>query len=273
MNTDQELLKIISKETLKAIDTLSIVTPSIYTKAFNEKAKSHHLDISEEIQLSQEILDLECKDLIEMRENNSKNTIKLSETTSKAIDAIKHKDEQSLNEVLEETQKLKREIEALREAVYKDELTGAHNRKWLRDHYLNEESDNFKQGGSIVIIDIDLFKDINDSHGHAVGDKVLIFISNNLKKTKGDVVRYGGDEFLILFDEEVDIKEVVSKIAKINDFVTNKRLKSKNGEFKVSFSIGISQYMAKDDFDKVLEEADKKMYQNKEEMKRLQESQ
>ncbi|WP_373072882.1 diguanylate cyclase [Sulfurimonas sp.] len=269
MNTDEQLLRIISKETLEAVDSMSIVTPSVYTSVFNEKAKSHHLDISEEVKISQEILDIECRNLIEMRENNSKNAIKLSASTSKAIDAIKQKDEKSLGKVLEETEQLKREIESLREIAYKDELTGAYNRKWLRDHYLHQDDDNFTSGGTIVIIDINAFKDINDTHGHAVGDKVLIFIANNLKKTKGDVIRYGGDEFLIFFDEQTELKDVFSRITKINDFVTNKRLKAKDGEFKVSFSIGISQFKIDDVFSNILEDADKKMYENKEEMKRL----
>jgi diguanylate cyclase (GGDEF)-like protein len=268
----EKLLKIISKETLEAIDSMDIVTPSIYTKVFHEKAKSHKFDLEDEMQLSQEILDIECQNLIEMREQNKNNAIKLSTSTSKAIDAIKKKDEDSLGEVLKETQKLKREIENLKEEVYKDELTGVHNRKWLRDYLLNHHNDNFNTDGSIVIVDIDYFKAVNDEHGHAIGDKVLIFVANNLKKTKGEVVRYGGDEFLIVFGKEIALEEVVSRVDKINNFVTHKKLKAKKGEFKITFSIGIAHFKKEDIFSDVLEAADKKMYKNKEEMKRLNDS-
>ncbi len=272
MDNNDQLLKIISKETLEEIDTMPIVTPSIYTKVFNDKAKSHSLNMDDELKLSQEILDIECKDLIQMRELNQKNAVKLSSSTSKAIDAIKQKDEKSLSNVLEETQKLKREIENLREEVYKDELTGAYNRKWLRDHYLNEDNDNFTSDGSMVIIDINSFKEINDMYGHAVGDKVLIYISNNLKKTKGDIVRYGGDEFIIVFNDNTDIEDVVSSVDRVNNYITHKKLKAKKGEFKVSFSLGISKFDKGDNFSDILEIADKKMYENKEQLKELQDS-
>jgi len=269
MKNNDQLLKVISRETLESIDSMQIVTPSIYTKIFNEKAKSHSINIDEELQISQEILDIECKDLIQMREYNHKNAIQLSSSTSKAIDAIKEKDEKTLGEVLDETKKLKREIENLREEVYKDELTGAHNRKWLRDNYLNDDNDYFTSNGTIVIIDINSFKLINDEHGHAVGDKVLIFISNNLKKTKSEIVRYGGDEFIMVFNEYVTLEDVVSRVDKINEYITNKKLKAKDREFKVSFSIGISQFHKNDIFLDILEEADNKMYENKKKMKRL----
>jgi diguanylate cyclase (GGDEF)-like protein len=269
MEQNKELLKIISNETLNEIDSMSIVTPSVYTKLFNEKAQSHNYNIDDEIKISQEILDIECKNLIEMRESNSKNAIKLSASTSKAIDAIRQKDEISLNEALQEAEALKKEIEALKQLVYKDELTGAYNRKWIRDHYLHEDNDRFNSGGTIVIVDMDAFKDINDSYGHAIGDKVLIFISNNLKKSKGDVVRYGGDEFLIFFKDDIEIKEVVSRLHKIHSYVIHKKLKAKNGEFKVDFSLGISQFTTKNSFSEILEKADKKMYENKEQIKHL----
>lgn len=269
MKKDKQLLKIIANETFEAMSSVDIVTPSVYTALFNEKAKAHNFNTDDEIKLSQEILDLECKNLIEMREQNSKNAIQLSASTSKAIAAIKQKDEISLKEALEEAQKLKLEIESLKEAVYKDDLTGAYNRKWLKDKYLNKNDDNFTKSGTIIIADINDFKDVNDSYGHAVGDKVLIFIANNLKRSKGNVLRYGGDEFLILYDDSVELKDAVSYINKVTDGVNHKKLKAKSGEFRVSFSIGIAHFDTGDNFLEILEEADKKMYKNKEEIKRI----
>jgi diguanylate cyclase (GGDEF)-like protein len=268
---NKEILKIISNETIDALDTMSIITPSIYTTIFEKKAKSHHLDMDEqeEREISKDLILHECSELVEMRENNSKSVIKLSASTSKAIEAIKKKDEHSLNEVLKEAEKLRREIEALKDAVYKDELTGVFNRKWLKDHYLKSHNNKFALNGTMAIVDLNFFKEVNDKHGHAVGDKVLIFIANNLKKTKADVIRYGGDEFLIMFDDKVDAKDVFSKINKIYETVLHKKLKAKNGEFKVSFSVGISKFKQDDYFSVVLEDADKKMYENKKEIKKL----
>lgn len=271
MDKNDKILQIISNETIDATNSMSIITPSIYATLFQEKAKAHNVDIDDkdEIELSKELIHDECLNLIEMREQNNKNTIRLSSSTSKAIDAIQQKDEKSLNEVLKEAEELRREIETLKEAIYKDELTSVYNRKFLKDKYLNEDSDSFKSKGILTIVDLNYFKKINDTYGHAVGDKVLIFIANHLKKAKADVVRYGGDEFLILFDKNTTIEEAISIIDKIHESITHKKLKAKNGEFRVSFSLGISRFKQGDSFSHTLEVADTKMYENKEEMKQI----
>ncbi|MCW8838016.1 MAG: GGDEF domain-containing protein [Thiovulaceae bacterium] len=267
MSKKDKILKIISNETIDAAHSMSIITPSIYATLFEENAKQHNIDLSDEIKLSQELLSKECKSLLEIREKNNQNVIQLSTSTSKAIDAIKQKDEDSLSEVLKETEKLRREVELLKETMYKDELTNVYNRKWLSDNFL-EKNNKFKTYGILAIIDLNFFKEINDTYGHPVGDKVLIFIANNLKKTIGEVVRYGGDEFLIIFDKAISISDVSSTIDLINKNIISKKLKAKNGEFRVSFSIGISLFKKGDDFSDILEIADKKMYTHKNEIKK-----
>ena len=263
MKNNDKLLKIISNEALDAFDNMSIVTPSMYTTFFNEKAKLYNLDITDEAILSQELISKECENLLKIRDKNEQNTNLLSDSTSKAINAIKEKDENSLNEILKETEALRREIEALKTTIYKDELTSVYNRKWLKDNYFEKDSNEFINGGFLAVIDLDSFKEVNDNFGHTVGDKVLIFIANNLKKTKANVVRYGGDEFLIIFEKNSSIDDVISKMNSIQEDTISKKLKSKNGEFKVSFSIGISEFNHGDNFTSVFENADKRMYADK----------
>jgi len=96
-----------------------------------------------------------------------------------------------------------RALDALREASYTDHLTGAGNRKLLFSQGL-QLLDSTRRGGlpvSLLMLDLDFFKRVNDTHGHAAGDAVLAGFSALLRETlrKSDLfVRYGGEEFVVL---------------------------------------------------------------------------
>lgn len=99
---------------------------------------------------------------------------------------------------------------ALRGAVEKnDYLTGVYERSVLEDatrRYIAE-----KLPFSLLLVDVDNFKNINDGYGHAVGDKIIISVATMLKEVVGDrgaVGRFGGDEFIILVPDIVDYNEV-----------------------------------------------------------------
>lgn len=191
----------------------------------------------------------------------------MSKSASKAIDAIQNKDETLLQHILEETKALRQEIEALKKSVYQDELTHAFNRKWLHDNCLNEK-ENFKTNGILVIIDLNYFKQINDTFGHIVGDKVLVFTTNELKKLKVPVIRYGGDEFILIFTSSFHQKKVMNILNKIRESIISKKLKAKNDTFRVSFSFGITEFKENDELSQMIENADKAMYQDKIEIKK-----
>lgn len=193
----------------------------------------------------------------------------LSNSTSKAISAIEDKNDSILNEVLQETKELKAEIEKLKESLYKDELTNVHNRKWLHDHYIyHNSSSKFKESGTLAIIDLNYFKLINDTHGHILRDKVLIFIAMQLKKSGFDVIRYGGDEFMVMFPAHIKIDRAKKILIDIREVVISKKLKAHSSKFKVSFSLGLSAYKVDDNLSNIVEMADKDMYVDKEEIKK-----
>jgi diguanylate cyclase (GGDEF)-like protein len=262
MSYDENTLKIISNETKDAIAKLDIVTPSIYASIFSQQARKYDLAIEDEISLSTDVIEQQCSSLQKMQEKTSKSAKELSEHTSKAIEAIESKDPESLKTVLHEIKTLKKEIEKLKESVYKDTLTQAYNRKWLHDHYMSGKEELFNTDGTIVIIDLNYFKQINDTYGHIIGDKVLIFITSQLKKVTKDVVRYGGDEFILLFEDQ-DTALIHKSIDELRERVLTKKLKAHNSEFHVSFSYGLHTFQKDDIFAQILEKADQSMYEDK----------
>ncbi|MCZ6916837.1 MAG: diguanylate cyclase, partial [Gemmatimonadetes bacterium] len=89
--------------------------------------------------------------------------------------------------------------------IFEDELTGIHNRRFLHsylEHRIRWDGDDYPL--SLLVIDLDKFKQINDTHGHDIGDQVLTWIAALLGETAGEhgfPIRYGGDEFMMLLPD------------------------------------------------------------------------
>jgi len=264
----KEALRIISNETKNSIDQLSVVTPSMYASIFSKFATNHNTNLDDEQKLAQDLLVMECSNLTDLQTQASKSAMELSQSTTKAINAIKEKDEKLLNTVLKETEELRREVEKLKESIYKDELTNVHNRKWLHDNFLTENSGSLKESGTLAIIDLNYFKLVNDTYGHIIGDKVLIFIANQLKKTKHNVIRYGGDEFIVIFSNKISAKQAIESLNSIREDIISKKLKAQDSSFHVSFSLGVSEFKSGNELATVIEDADKNMYEDKIEIKK-----
>jgi diguanylate cyclase (GGDEF)-like protein len=269
MLENKKKLQVISNETKGSINQISVVTPSMYASIFAKFAQEHNTTIENEKELASELIIDECSNLTNLQIQTAKNAQQLSSNTNKAISAIKDKNDLLLYEVLEETEELRKEIEKLKESVYKDELTNTLNRKWLHDNILNKEAQSFKDSGTLVMIDLNYFKIINDTYGHIIGDKVLVFIANQLKKSKVPVIRYGGDEFIIIFPSQTTYKSTVLKLNKIRDSILKKHLQVKDATFRVSFSIGIQEFQAGDNLTQTIEKADKDMYKDKIKIKKV----
>ena len=263
MQANEDILKIISNETLDSVHGISIVTPTIYKSIFTKNASLHHTDIDDEEKLTESLLNDKISTFQNIQAQTTKNVVKLSDHTARAISAIKEKDDDTLSKVLEETNELRKEIEKLKESVYKDELTHVYNRKWMNDNFLKDELDTFKENGTLAIIDLNYFKIINDTYGHIIGDKVLIFIANQLKKTRENIIRYGGDEFIIIFPDKVTKESALKKLNKIREDILHKKLKAGDSAFRVSFSFGAYEFKLNDKLSDIIENADKDMYKDK----------
>jgi diguanylate cyclase (GGDEF)-like protein/PAS domain S-box-containing protein len=150
-----------------------------------------------------------------------------------------------------------------------DSLTGLLNRRALTDslNYEIDRSKRYLSELSLVLCDIDYFKEINDTHGHEVGDRALQTISSILKTIlrKTDIAgRHGGDEFMLILPE-TSIKGAQSLADKILSSVRAASLPLKNGRsIRLSMSIGISGLETEtDNTDTFMKRADEAMYASK----------
>jgi len=162
--------------------------------------------------------------------------------------------------------------EELKKLARFDNLTGSCNRGYglaLLDRQLKLAKRN-KAQILLAYLDVDNFKDINDSFGHEEGDKVLKEVVKLLKSTLREIdiiCRMGGDEFLLIFPEssEEDSPLIRKRIRK-NLVKLNRELKR---PYKISFSMGFSYYNPDNpqSMDELIKIADKKMYEDKQNKK------
>ncbi len=240
----------ITDEVKKIIKEHRIVFPAYYGQIYNQVAKKNGVELSPSELLHHEMLD----------EKVIRHIISLSEHTQSALLAMETKNESKLQEVIEETKKLQEEIEELQQAVYQDTLTKCYNRKWFEDKYLDINKEKFTKNGTLVFVDLNRLKRINDAYGHVVGDKVIEYFAKKLKEITPNVVRYGGDEFLLLFDKKDTDNLIQEKIDSVFNFFENKNFKYKDVEFKVTFAYGKCKFHIDDLFINIVEQADKMMY-------------
>lgn len=160
-----------------------------------------------------------------------------------------------------------KENEELKRLVRFDELTNLYNRRYLNFLLTQsyEEAKQFNERFSILFIDIDHFKDVNDQYGHDVGDDILIMVANTLKSNMrpNDVVgRWGGEEFIAIIktNNENILYDIAEKLRKLTN---HSHLNHNNQPIQVSISIGGALYQSGESVKELIQRADKKMYISK----------
>ncbi len=168
--------------------------------------------------------------------------------------------------------KIKEKEEEILKLAYYDSLTNLPNRALLEDRasrLINKNSRN-KNFAALMFIDLDNFKNINDTKGHVIGDMILVECAKRLSKTirrYDTVARFGGDEFIILIDtQNVDKNTAVKGIRTVANNVLkrlSKTLTIENIDYQLTASIGISIFNDTITFDELMKRADSAMYHSK----------
>ena len=242
----------ITDKVKQIVDKHKVIFPAYYGKVYMKVAQKYKIELSPKELLHKEMLN----------EKVVRHIISLAEYTDEAIDAIETKNKEKLNCILEETKKLRDEIEELQYLVYEDSLTKCRNRKWLEDKFTQEDKISFSKSGTIVFVDLNRLKRVNDDYGHTVGDKVIKYLSVKLKEITSNVVRFGGDEFIMIFDEDEEVIE--EKMSKAYSFFKKTKFRAEDIEFRATFAYGLCTFKKGDLLSDVLDKADKKMYKFKE---------
>jgi diguanylate cyclase (GGDEF)-like protein len=144
----------------------------------------------------------------------------------------------------------------LRRLADRDPLTGAINRRALRDVFKKLEG----KGAMLLFFDLDGFKKINDEHGHAAGDHCLQLFAAALKESfrpSDQVVRYGGDEFLVVA-HGLDKSAADARVGDVSA-----RLSMQRGKHVCRFSVGMSELQPGGQPEAALQTADENMYKAK----------
>jgi len=174
-----------------------------------------------------------------------------------------------LNDVYDVTDSVKLR-EDLKRLATQDHLTGLANRTLFYDRFEQARSQAERHGDqvSIIMMDLDKMKEINDTYGHLVGDKALIHLSNQisgiLRKTD-TFARFGGDEFCIILNEMKNIKGTHFVLRKIQEALSMP-LKLDQIDLKIQVSMGIAVFPSDGTaINDLIKHADKAMYRAKQE--------
>ena len=151
-----------------------------------------------------------------------------------------------------------------RQADY-DQLTNLPNRYYLLSHLdLQKEKDGL-DGFWMAMIDIDDFKQINDTYGHNCGDDILCELASALNESKLDMTygRWGGEEFLLFGESRNGIDEVYKGLDGLRERVMNRKYVYGDLTIQFTITIGIAIYQSGTSIDQWVDQADRRMYEGK----------
>ena len=193
----------------------------------------------------------------------------MRETRTVQLNAARSRDELSImrSRVADserEVTRLQNELAHASDLVRHDPLTGALNRKGMDEALESEVGRLRRQGGllSLAMLDIDNFKKLNDTLGHAVGDAALVHLSQVTRETirpQDTLARYGGEEFVVLLPN-TPIDDAVSAMVRVQRELTRRFFLSNNDKVLITFSCGVAELQAEETPYDALKRADEAMY-------------
>jgi diguanylate cyclase len=249
---EQELRDIIDLLT-KAMASLDVENREFYQRVHDQSEKMEQITLLDDIKKIKSALQFE---VTQMRD---------------IVDQKKDQDHRQVQLLAGQVDSLRQELEKTKAKSMTDGLTGAYNRQAFDDTLkdLIERSRVMNNDFSLLILDLDDFKKINDTHGHLMGDKVLVAFCQKCRKTiRGDDVlaRYGGEEFAIILPG-ANLKNALKKGRQICDTISSARYATStvDGEdyLSVTVSIGVTVFKKDDTPETLISRADKALYKAK----------
>lgn len=170
-------------------------------------------------------------------------------------------------EAEERVKKLERELESVSELVREDQLTGALNRRGMEETIEREfkRTERSATPISLALLDIDNFKQLNDTLGHQGGDEALVHLTKVIKETlrpTDSVARYGGEEFIIVLPD-TGMQTAMEILERLQRELTKKFFLHNNERKLITFSAGVALRDAEEDQEDLIGRADKAMYHAK----------
>jgi diguanylate cyclase (GGDEF)-like protein len=166
-------------------------------------------------------------------------------------------------------QDLKEAVRKLRRQAYVDSLTELYNRRFLMERLSEEvdEAHRYERPLSVLILDVDRFKSINDTYGHSIGDKVLHTIGRHMVATTRSydiAARFGGEEFCLVLPN-TDAATAAGIAERMRRLIESDEIRTdREHTVKVTVSIGVAGLEATESLDRLLARADGALYRAKE---------
>lgn len=246
----------------------------------------------EEIGQNQRDLDRQVRSDVKKLHHTVKNTHEISDLKKavsmqlsglmRAMDEFKRKEEERENrlqgryedligkveQMEQETRKVKAHMEEERLRARTDPLTGLPNRAAYDEHLTQEYErwSRYRTAFTVVVCDLDYFKRVNDTYGHLAGDKVLRLVAKVITKNirvTDFVARYGGEEFVIIMPS-TSVEEAAAAMDKLREAMQSSPFNFHGKPVSITMSFGVTEIKEGDSVDEVFERADEALYQAKE---------
>jgi len=204
---------------------------------------------------------------IEVLQNNMDQFINVEQSRKKQSDNHHKELVERLSDMEGETEKLRQCIETERKKAYNDALTGIPNRMAF-DERMDQEFKRWQRYNNkltVCLVDIDKFKNVNDTYGHKAGDIVLRTVAEKCasKVRKSDFFcRYGGEEFALILPE-TDLSAAITVAETIRESIEHCSFQYGEQNVGITISCGLAEVKGKDNLDTVFKRADRALYKAK----------
>ncbi|MBI3284472.1 MAG: GGDEF domain-containing protein [Burkholderiales bacterium] len=196
----------------------------------------------------------------------------LSETRTVQSETLRSRDmivaaQKEVSEAESRIKDLENKLAHMSELVREDQLTGSLNRRGMDDVFAREadRADRRNTPLCIALLDLDNFKKLNDTHGHAAGDEALVHLVRIVKQTLRSidvVARYGGEEFLIIMPE-TQLDEAAQAMTRVQRELTKHFFTADDQRLFITFSAGVALRAPREAQESTIKRADKAMYEAK----------